>query len=395
MASNQLIGELLSELPAALAQHEDTFQLPQMSILPHDNPVEMDYTLTTYGGQPHYLTFPSSSQSSQINETPSGAPLNFWFFPTEIRELIFSFALFPAHPAKHGMHHVTAYSKHPLLVALRGDTQLYSEAIEVFYKLNTVFYTIDNYKDFCGPGELERVQKVKHLGVDLSFNYKEFQADNMLFIFGHGGISNSPHISKYLQFLLIRDRISWIHSRYRVSVNLPKPQHVDQLRQSLLLTAPSLETLSLNLHHESDGYWNAYLIVKEMANHCEKLRFVTLNFHKKGPWDSDQSRFDWWYLRYPNNVTRRMVDGLHHLAVQVTHLFGKRGVAARIINRETREYVVQWKWEAPQGKVLELNENVVDVDCKEFHDGECHYGKCGVDCPGKHGDKVVLKDFFY
>ncbi|CAG8980363.1 hypothetical protein HYALB_00013688 [Hymenoscyphus albidus] len=176
MASNQLFGELLSELPAALAQHEDTFQLPQMSILPHDNPVEMDYTLTTYGGQPHYLTFPSSSHNSQINQNPSGATLTFWFFPTEIREMIFSFALFPAHLAKHGMHHVTAYSKHPLLVALRGDTQLYSEAIEVFYKLNTVFYTID-YKDFCGPGELERVKKVRHLGVDLSFGDDDKDGD--------------------------------------------------------------------------------------------------------------------------------------------------------------------------------------------------------------------------
>ncbi|CAG8980364.1 hypothetical protein HYALB_00013689 [Hymenoscyphus albidus] len=86
------------------------------------------------------------------------------------------------------------------------------------------------------------------------------------------------------------------------------------------------------------------------------------------PWDTDQSRLDWWYLRYPNNAEGRMVDALHHLAVQVTHLFGKRGVAARIINRKTREYVVQWKWEDLQGKVLELNENVVDVDRKEFHD---------------------------
>lgn len=93
--------------------------------------------------------------------------LTLWYFPPEVRELIFEFALAPAQNT--GFHEDTAYETNGLLVALRGERVLYFEALPIFYGLNTVHFTIDNYRDFRGKGRTSRLKRVRHLGVDLSY----------------------------------------------------------------------------------------------------------------------------------------------------------------------------------------------------------------------------------
>src|SRR3954447_20780508 len=51
-----------------------------------------------------------------------------------------------------------------LLIALRGDPQLYEETLEVFYKINAFEITkknIDGFESNLNPGIIERVRSVE------------------------------------------------------------------------------------------------------------------------------------------------------------------------------------------------------------------------------------------
>jgi uncharacterized protein YjbI with pentapeptide repeats len=74
---------------------------------------------------------------SMDNCTMTSSPLALRRFPPEIRAMIFN-----------GCIHFADHKTPAIIIALRGDKEMYEEAIQIFYKLNSFRVKLQNLTDF-------------------------------------------------------------------------------------------------------------------------------------------------------------------------------------------------------------------------------------------------------
>lgn len=89
--------------------------------------------------------------------------------PTETRQHIFELC-FAQHLASEPYHEDTSYEASALLIALRGEKDLYDEALYIFYKINTVYYRIiiETRTQNNPIKSLDAFKHVRNLGLDLT-----------------------------------------------------------------------------------------------------------------------------------------------------------------------------------------------------------------------------------
>ncbi len=87
------------------------------------------------------------------NCTMTSSPLAFRKFPPEIRAMIFN-----------GCIHFGGFKTPAIIIALRGDKEMYEEDIQIFYKLNLFRVKLQNLPDFEAMS-IKAIQGIRRLAI--------------------------------------------------------------------------------------------------------------------------------------------------------------------------------------------------------------------------------------
>jgi hypothetical protein len=82
----------------------------------------------------------------------TSSPLALRRFPPEIRAMIFT-----------GCIHFGGFKTPAIIITLRGDKQMYEEAIQIFYKLNSFRVELQNLPDFEAMSIIKAIQGIRKL----------------------------------------------------------------------------------------------------------------------------------------------------------------------------------------------------------------------------------------
>lgn len=133
--------------------------------------------------------------------------------------------------------------------------------------------------------------------------------------------------------------------------------------------APQLETLHFDIFHDTFGYYNTLLILKELLPLAKNLRAVHLSLYRTKLWSEAKDE----HPLEPWEVYHRM-----NLVVQIAHLFGMKGKSGVERLDGPGEFTSSWCWEAAKGEVLKVMDpelEVVDLQCdlqcKKLREGPC------------------------
>lgn len=237
----------------------------------------------------------------------------------EVRQEIFENSLV-VHLATDPYHQNTTHKTPPFLVALRGQKDLYQEALYVFYKINRFYYhrSTQNFNGFCNQecGQLGGWKNIRHLGIDLMNG-------------SSGHFVASPKTAyDFLYFI-------------------SEPTTVD-IPTFGRQVANNLETLDINASHG-----NTYsFILRMLGPHLTKLKRFSLNVLNRSDADFD--------LEYAKAMPQ---------LVRISHLFGVK--SRRELGPHDDTYSLdRFVWEAKEGNFLKQSE-YISWNCEELHDGPC------------------------
>lgn len=232
----------------------------------------------------------------------------------EVRQQIIEHCLV-THLSSEPYHQDTSYTTPPLLIALRGEKDLYEEALYVFYKINTFYYrhSIRHSKGFCemDSKQLGGWKNLRHLGLDLDFDYP--------------AVRTNPNLADDFIFFISETTTSKI------------PTFGSQV-------ANDLETIDINSTSRGDFYSLLCLL----SPYLTKLKRLSVNTRTIGEVDYD--------FRYVKCMS---------LLVKISHLFGVK--CRRELVPHDVWTVERFVWEAKEGEVLKRSEYF----CQELHDGPC------------------------
>ncbi|CAG8956977.1 hypothetical protein HYFRA_00012028 [Hymenoscyphus fraxineus] len=287
-------------------------------------------------------------------------------FPVEIRLMIFELCL-SIIPATTPYHESIAQVTPPLLVALRGEKDLYGEAICTFYKINTCYLTFKNYEDFSlRDYNSDCIKNLRHLGI----HYPSV-----------GGYRKGVRPGFYPTYS--KTSLGRVNCRLCFFVkNVPERM------------AANLITVHVDLEEEVDGIFEASTCLPLFVRHLTALQSFTLNkvISGRGKWSESRHRSrghrDWfvnYYYYRPGTV--------NPFILRMNHLFGVKGrqefdvLPSRTIQRSTARGLVdtlvhcviqRWAWKAKKGEILKQS-NYFNKLCREAHDGPCKRKLLGKD----------------